>query len=89
LQQFSQQPEIVTGSSQVEKDKFFKSIKPTMDRAELEGLIDGMKGILTVNNGVSMIRQSIGTTCAVGEAYGPYLRLQLQGLSAELMQQKE
>ena len=89
LQQFPQQLEIVTGSTQVEKDKFFKSIKPTMDRAELEGLIDGMKGILTVNNGVSMIRQTIGTTCAVGEAYGPYLGLQLQGLSAELMQQKE
>mgnify|MGYP007025749849 CR=1 FL=1 len=37
LQQFPQQLEIVTGSSQVEKDKFFKSIKPNMDRAELEG----------------------------------------------------
>ena len=76
--------ELCGSSNTADHDRFKKSISKMKDRDELQGVLDSVSAIITLDSGVRCVTQGIFMGANFAEQVGPMCGAQLQGYSGQL-----
>ena len=76
--------ELCGSSNTADHDRFKKSISKMKDREELQGVLDSVSAIITLDSGVRCVTQGIFMGANFAEQVGPMCGAQLQGYSGQL-----